>query len=294
MCFRSLFKELRNDPFCPRKELRNDPFCPPLTNDDGVTVSDQVQYSSFGRIVGRTGSSDTPFLYHGETGVKKDSSGLYHMRARFYHPRLMRFLNADPIGFAGGYNWYSAFENNPLKYVDPNGLRVEFAPGQTRSQINSILDLNRATMAGSETHASNWMQLVNSEHTYYVAAVTQTNLMGNSGQFNHYSRTLIIDPSLHMIVKSTNEPLTTEEIWGHEVSHAAQFDRSPDQFLRDFATAVWQTVLHTGKRRSVRREEVRATEEENQISAELGRKGRKNYFDIDGSNPVLRSNKPGK
>jgi hypothetical protein len=34
----------------------------------------------------------------------------------------MRFLNADPIGFTGGMNWYVFVHNNPLTNVDPSGL----------------------------------------------------------------------------------------------------------------------------------------------------------------------------
>jgi hypothetical protein len=34
----------------------------------------------------------------------------------------MRWLNQDPIGFAGGMNWFAAFGNNPISFVDPLGL----------------------------------------------------------------------------------------------------------------------------------------------------------------------------
>jgi len=35
---------------------------------------------------------------------------------------LPYFLNADPIGFAGGLNWYQYAAGNPISYVDPSGL----------------------------------------------------------------------------------------------------------------------------------------------------------------------------
>jgi hypothetical protein len=51
-----------------------------------------------------------------------DPNGLYCMRARFYNPRLLRFVNADPIEFGGGTNWYAYCGNNPISRVDPLGL----------------------------------------------------------------------------------------------------------------------------------------------------------------------------
>jgi hypothetical protein len=43
------------------------------------------------------------------------------MRARYYSPELRRFINADPIGFAGGMNWYAYASGDPINYFDPFG-----------------------------------------------------------------------------------------------------------------------------------------------------------------------------
>jgi RHS repeat-associated protein len=64
----------------------------------------------------------TPWLYVGEHGVMTDPTGLLHMRARYYHPGLRRFLNADPIQFEGGMNWYGYAGGNPVMGMDPLGL----------------------------------------------------------------------------------------------------------------------------------------------------------------------------
>ena len=51
--------------------------------------------------------------------------GIYHYGARFYSPKLGRFLSPDSIvpGYANpqAFNRYSYVFNNPLKYIDPTG-----------------------------------------------------------------------------------------------------------------------------------------------------------------------------
>jgi RHS repeat-associated protein len=48
------------------------------------------------------------------------SSSYY--RARYYDPGTGRFLNEDPVRFAGGKSFYPYVTNNPVKRKDPLGL----------------------------------------------------------------------------------------------------------------------------------------------------------------------------
>jgi len=91
-----------------------------LTDATGAVLG-RVTYGSYGEIVARTGNTSTEFLYNGRDGVVTDPNGLYHMRARYYSPEPRRFLNADPIGFAGGNNWYILCDGNPIALTDPSG-----------------------------------------------------------------------------------------------------------------------------------------------------------------------------
>ena len=60
------------------------------------------------------------------TGREHDpESGLYHLRARLYDPRIGRFLQRDPIGYVDGMNLYKYVRNNPLNWIDPLGLACE-------------------------------------------------------------------------------------------------------------------------------------------------------------------------
>ncbi|MGE5417225.1 MAG: DUF6531 domain-containing protein [Acidobacteriota bacterium] len=59
-----------------------------ITNVSGEVV-DRFQYSPYGELVYRLGTTSTPFLYNGRDGVMSDSNGLYYMRARPIHPLVL-------------------------------------------------------------------------------------------------------------------------------------------------------------------------------------------------------------
>jgi hypothetical protein len=51
------------------------------------------------------------------------------MRARYYHPGIRRFLNADPIRFDGGMNWFAYANGDPVMNMDPSGEVVPLVIG---------------------------------------------------------------------------------------------------------------------------------------------------------------------
>jgi len=88
-----------------------------LTDGSG-TVVETLNYDSFGN---NAGSARTRYTY---TGRERDpDTGLLYYRARFYDPQLGRFISEDPIGLAGGINYYAYVANSPVNYTDPSGLQ---------------------------------------------------------------------------------------------------------------------------------------------------------------------------
>jgi RHS repeat-associated protein len=60
------------------------------------------------------------FQYTGQIWLAE--IGLFYYKARMYAPSLGRFMQADPVGYADGMNWYAYVGGDPVNFVDPLGL----------------------------------------------------------------------------------------------------------------------------------------------------------------------------
>ncbi|RDZ29494.1 RHS repeat-associated core domain-containing protein [Lysobacter silvisoli] len=97
-----------------------------LTDGSGNLVQ-RYDYTPYGQTQASLGSHNNPYRY---TGRELDDSGLYHYRARYYHPGMGRFLSEDPLGFGGGdVNTYAYVAGDPISYNDPTGKFINFLIG---------------------------------------------------------------------------------------------------------------------------------------------------------------------
>jgi RHS repeat-associated protein len=88
--------------------------------DPAGAVQAQYTYDAFGETTATGEASANAVQY---TGRENDGTGLYYYRARYYSPRLQRFVSEDPLGFAAGdANLYGYVGNAPTMWVDPLGL----------------------------------------------------------------------------------------------------------------------------------------------------------------------------
>ena len=90
--------------------------------DATQTVTDTYAYETFGRQIANTGTTVNPYKYVAGSGYyADDESDLMLLTFRYYDATLGRFITRDPASV--GPNLYVYVSNNPLKYVDPTGLR---------------------------------------------------------------------------------------------------------------------------------------------------------------------------
>ena len=98
-----------------------------LSNSSGQLL-EKYKYDAFGNptILSPTDELRSASAYSNRfmfTGREYDSeTGNYYYRARYYSPKLGRFLQTDPVGYNDSLNIYQYCLNNPLNYWDPYGL----------------------------------------------------------------------------------------------------------------------------------------------------------------------------
>lgn len=108
--------EIDNELYVPIQDFRGNIGC--LLDSKGVAV-ECYRYSAFGEEI----ESKQP-LSPWRFGSKRieEQTGLIHYGYRDYDPSAGRWITADPSGRVDGINRHLFVHNNPLSFIDPNGL----------------------------------------------------------------------------------------------------------------------------------------------------------------------------
>jgi RHS repeat-associated protein len=114
-------------------------------SDSKESIKTIYLYDAFGQLRKEMGHVDNDFLFTGEQ--MDDETGLIYLRARYYDPSVGRFITRDPI-LGNGYipstlNRYVYVGNNPINFIDPQGLCAE--DGKT---VKNIVDLSSGLALG--------------------------------------------------------------------------------------------------------------------------------------------------
>jgi RHS repeat-associated protein len=116
---RLLYREVNGKPvsyiFLGDKLIAKEGIMPASTNS-------RMHYKPFGASIEQAKDEV------GYTGHKFDTDlGLSYMQARYYDPVIGRFYSNDPVGFKNVHNFnrYAYANNNPYKYVDPDGREIK-------------------------------------------------------------------------------------------------------------------------------------------------------------------------
>ena len=99
-----------------------------ILNNVGTTVA-EYRYDAYGNCLEESGSNtdlaeSNPIRYR--SYYYDDDTGLYYLNARYYNPKLRRFISPDnsaylDTGSPQGLNLYTYCGNDPVSHSDPSG-----------------------------------------------------------------------------------------------------------------------------------------------------------------------------
>lgn len=97
---------------------------PIAATDAAGNLKWKESYKPYGdKLTRAVASADNDIGFHGK--AHDGSTGLSYMGARYYDPVLGRFMGVDPVDFQTdnlhSFNRYAYTNNNPYRYVDPDG-----------------------------------------------------------------------------------------------------------------------------------------------------------------------------
>ena len=191
------------------------------TTDASGAVVDSRRYDAFGLPISVTNPTNSQKGFASAFGIQEDSeTGLKLMGHRYYDPGSGRFITRDPIG--SGTNWYRYCDNNPLKQVDPSGLRAlrEAEKDVVRAQIKNM----RANGLTDAANSLQWML----EHGRITAHDVDDGNWAETDEKNVIS----IDASLLKGAQGDREQrLWLQSVLFHEWIHTRQ-----SAFMRKVAT----------------------------------------------------------
>jgi RHS repeat-associated protein len=129
-----------------------------ITDGTGAR-KETITYYPYGEV--RTDTSGTPVVNvpYKYTGQELDSStGLYYYEARYYDPKLGRFISADTMVPSlldpEALNRYTYARNNPLRYTDPTGHFINFIPFfigiAISATVSTVVNVSIAAATGGD------------------------------------------------------------------------------------------------------------------------------------------------
>jgi RHS repeat-associated protein len=91
--------------------------------DTAGVIKATYAYDAFGNITESTGTVQNPIRYAGYQ--YDEESSLYYLNARYYDPKIARFLSEDTYRGSDfdplSLNYYTYTHNEPIMYIDPSG-----------------------------------------------------------------------------------------------------------------------------------------------------------------------------
>jgi len=105
---------------------------------------------------------------------------LHYNRHRYYKPEIGRYISADPIGLRSDLNLYAYVQNDPVNWVDPEGLdaatwgrigtfttgfALEFVPSGVTNAVGLAMMMGAVATIPGDTPINQPMQMAKGKQT---------------------------------------------------------------------------------------------------------------------------------
>jgi RHS repeat-associated protein len=194
-------------------------------NGTAVTFLEETHYYPFGMQMeglSTTAVTNNAYKYNSKEWNNDFGLGLSDYGARWYDASVGRWWAVDPMAEKyGRWSPYCYGVNNPVRFVDPNGMSVE--------TVNPIGPIAKATYEQIKSNASperraGLERLEKSTVTYNISTVTAESMPGNSlgyttGSLSKDGNDAVID-----IVMGENDDATNIAVLADELEQGIQFE----------------------------------------------------------------------
>ena len=192
-------------------------------------MSQHIEYVPFGEVFieERNNTWNTPYLFNAKEF--DEETGMYYYGARYYEPRLSLWMSVDPLE-EKYYNSssYAYCNNNPIRFIDPDGRKLLFASGTTEAFKQKF----RAAIMYLHEHNADGIiaQIDKSSTIIYI-----TERVGEPSAFSETKKTIYWDPNMGVLT-SSDKKMSPTAVLNHEADHTLQYLKNPDKYAQDSKT----------------------------------------------------------
>ncbi|WP_336769002.1 RHS repeat domain-containing protein [Pantoea endophytica] len=215
---------------------------------DGNVISMEEYYPYGGTAVWAARNAiETNYKTVRYSGKERDATGLYYYGYRYYQPWAGRWLSTDLAGTVDGLNLFRMVRNNPVKFVDPDGLRP-----YSRIQLSGSNLYEPKLRTGEDRNRRGASPLIPSRMENRVVKGTPIKLEDALTEHALSTTPLLTDlinPAKIPVAKITKDILTNKSLAGGILSfNAIRFSISENKDIHalrivDAETSTYQTGI---------------------------------------------------
>ena len=217
---------------------------------DGATntIVAEYSYDPFGACIKASGKRSKTNHLRFASQYDDEDTGFVYMKSRYLSTNTGRWISRDPISGKLGAN-YRNVENDPLRYIDPLGLDVDFYPStnaneQTVKEAQALFD---QLVKSTDKKVRAAVEEMKNDHSHVCSIRLQVNTFVNVGNYT-YS---IIDMGDINRFPERGGVQTRESAFLHELSEQWEKTKNPNAkglgvFLKYHKEAIEMETRITG------------------------------------------------